>query len=215
MPKEQYISPELDLKAFNCPHCHVYARQDWSFMRVAEKADGYGRQYEHAQFKVSDCNSCKGITIWQGETIIYPQASIVEPANIDLPQDIIDDYNEAANVLGLSPRSSAALLRLCVQKLCKHLGEPGKDINKDIKNLVQKGLPPKVQEALDTLRVIGNESVHPGQINLNDSRDTANALFKLLNYIASKLITEPKEIEEIYNTLPKSKLDAIKERDKK
>ncbi|HSD09074.1 DUF4145 domain-containing protein, partial [Flavobacterium sp.] len=133
--------------------------------------------------------------------------------NLDLPSDIIADYDEAAEVLNSSPRSSAALLRLAIQKICIYMGEPGKDINTDIKNLVLKGLPPKVQEALDSVRVIGNESVHPGELNLNDNREIANKLFKLVNFIATKLISEPKEIDEIYGSLPQSKLNGINRRD--
>jgi hypothetical protein len=211
--KGQYISPELNLKAFNCANCHVYSHQDWYFLSGSQYQEGFGKQFETKKFKVSYCERCSGVTIWFDEIIIYPQNSIVEPANLDLPQDIIDDYNEAAMVLNLSPRSSAALLRLGIQKLCKFLGEPGKDINTDIKNLVVKGLPPKVQEALDSVRVIGNESVHPGELNLKDNREIANKLFKLVNFIATKLITEPKEIDDLYSSLPPSKLDGIKRRD--
>ncbi|KOP38828.1 DUF4145 domain-containing protein [Flavobacterium sp. WLB] len=212
--KTQYISPELKLTAFNCPHCHVCSHQSWSYFKgtISHRIGG-NIQQDIKDFHVSYCSNCKGNTMWAGEIIIYPQNSTVEPANIDLPADIIEDYNEAANVLNLSPRSSAALLRLCIQKLCKHLGEIGKDINTDIKNLVAKGLPPKVQEALDSVRVIGNESVHPGELNLNDNREIANKLFKLVNFIAIKLITEPKEIDELYNSLPQSKLDGIQKRD--
>lgn len=146
---------------------------------------------------------------------MFPQSSIVEPPNPDLPEEIKSDYNEASIVFNLSPRSAAALLRLAIQKLCKALGEPGKDINTDIKNLVIKGLPHKVQEALDSVRVIGNEAVHPGELNLNDNKDIASKLFKLINFIATKMITEPKEIDELYNSLPKGKLEGIKNRDKR
>lgn len=212
--KGKYISPELNLKAFNCAHCHVYSHQDWYYLNAAENESGYGRQHQDKRFRVSYCERCGQNTIWQGQKIIFPTNSLVEPANIDLPQDIIDDYNEAADVFNLSPRSSAALLRLAIQKLCKHLGEQGDNINLDIKNLVKKGLPPKVQEALDSVRVIGNESVHPGELNVNDNREIAAKLFKLVNFIATKMISEPKEIDEIYNTLPEAKLNGIKERDK-
>lgn len=213
--KGQYISPEPNLKAFNCPHCHVYSHQAWYYLKASETAEGYGLQHGDNRFRVSYCERCGENTIWRGENIIYPQTSIVEPPNSDLPEDIIEDYNEAALVLGTSPRSAAALLRLAIQKLCKVLGEPGKDINTDIKNLVTKGLPSKVQEALDSVRVIGNEAVHPGELNLNDNREIANKLFKLVNFIATKLITEPKEIDELYGSLPQTKLDGIKQRDKK
>ena len=211
--KGQYISPKLDLAAFNCPHCHVYTHQDWYYLQAAERPDGYGRQHRDERFKVSYCERCGQNTIWHGEKIIFPNNSLVEPANIDLPENIKVDYNEAADVFNISPRSSAAMLRLAIQKLCKHLGESGENINQDIKNLVIKGLPPKVQEALDSVRVIGNESVHPGELNLNDNREIAAKLFKLVNFIATKMISEPKEIDEIYNGLPEKKLKGIKKRD--
>lgn len=213
--KGQYISPELRLRAFNCPHCHVYSHQDWYYLSSASQPDGSGQQHSDKRFMVSYCERCDQNTIWYGEAIIFPQTSIVEPPNIDLPEHIKDDYNEAASILNQSPKGAAALLRLAIQKLCESLGESGKDINTNIKNLVAKGLPPKVQEALDSVRVIGNESVHPGTIDLNDNREIANRLFKLVNFIATKLITELKEIDELYNSLPQSKLDGIKKRDGK
>lgn len=212
--KGQYIAPELNLKAFNCPHCHVFTHQDWYYLRAGETSEGYGRQHEDKRFRVSYCERCANNTIWYDEKIIFPNDSLVEPANIDLPQEIIDDYNEAGQVLNLSPKSSAALLRLAIQKLCKHLGESGQNINKDIKELVAKGLPPKVQQALDSVRVIGNEAVHPGELNFNDNRDIAFKLFKLVNFIATKMISEPKEIDSIYNGLPEGKLKGIENRDK-
>ena len=73
----------------------------------------------------------------------------------------------------------------------------------------------KVQEALDSVRVIGNDAVHPGTIDLNDDRDTSNQLFRLVNFIAHKMITEPREIDEIYNNLPADKLKGIQDRDAK
>ncbi|MGV2068450.1 DUF4145 domain-containing protein [Agrobacterium sp. 22-226-1] len=77
--------------------------------------------------------------------------------NHDTPKVIVVDYHEAAGVMSSSPRRAAALLRLAVRKLCGHLGEGG-----------QKGLDQRIQQALDALRVIGNEAVHPGTMDLNE-----------------------------------------------
>jgi len=146
--------------------------------------------------------------------MVYPEESGVQPPNPDLNEDIQSDYSEAKVIVNKSPRGAAALLRLCIQKLCTQLGEKGENINDDIANLVKKGLPARIQQALDTVRMIGNEAVHPGQIDLKDDRDTALKLFKWVNLIANVMITEPKEVEELYETLPEPKRKAIEERDK-
>ncbi len=132
-----------------------------------------------------------------------------------MPDEIAADYNEARQVLNDSPRSAAALLRLGIQKLCKHLGEPGKNINDDIASLVKKGLPERVQQALDIVRVVGNNAVHPGQIDLKDDAETAGSLFELVNIIVDVMISEPQRIKELYEKLPESARKAVEDRDKK
>ena len=164
---------------------------------------------------ISKCYHCKKITIWVHDNIVFPPEKQGVQPNQDLPEDIICDFEEARSIVGLSPRGAAALLRLCVQKLCIHLGEKGKNIDDDIANLVSKGLNPLVQKSLDIVRVIGNEAVHPGVIDLNDDRETANRLFVLINSIADQMISHPKNIEELYGKLPEKKRKAIEKRDKK
>ncbi len=119
----------------------------------------------------------------------------------------------ARSICGPSPRGAAALLRLVIQKLCKHLGQNGVDLNADIANLVNQGLSPKIQKALDVVRVIGNEAVHPGQIDLNDNPEMASKLFVLVNLIVDAMITQPKQINDLYRSLPESKRKAIDARD--
>jgi len=136
------------------------------------------------------------------EKLIVPPIQAGPPPNPDLPQDIRSDYDEARAILDLSPRGSAALLRLCIQKLCIHLGQPGKNLNDDIGTLVAAGLDQRIQKALDIVRVVGNEAVHPGKIDLKDGRDTANELFGLVNLIAETMISQPKHIDAMYENLP-------------
>lgn len=164
---------------------------------------------------VSECFNCKGVAFWIFDRLVYPKAGANLPANYDMPEDIRKDYEEASLILEQSPRGAAALLRLAIQKLCKELGQPGENINQDIKALVASGLDTRVQQALDVVRVIGNSAVHPGQIDLRDNKDTATMLFKLINLIVEKTISEPKHVREVYEALPSSALEAIKKRDGK
>lgn len=131
-----------------------------------------------------------------------------------MPPEIRQNYEEARNVVQQSPRAAAALLRLCVQKLCKHLGEPGKNINDDIGALVQKGLPVEIQQALDIVRVVGNNAVHPGAISNEDVAGVSTALFDLVNHIVEDRIARPKKLAALFNILPGPALAGIVARDK-
>jgi len=210
-------------KSFNCPNCGVLAEQTWSnILRVYynhRKANG--NEVEEAYelqpiFSISKCKHCYKIAIWKEEKMIYPIEGNISLPNEDMPENVKADYLEAKLIVNLSPRGAAALLRLGLQKLCIHLGEKGKDINNDIRNLVSKGLPEAIQQALDSVRVIGNNAVHPGVIDLKDDVETAYKLFGFLNIICEILITQPKKIKEFYELkIPEKAKDAIMKRDNK
>jgi hypothetical protein len=125
------------------------------------------------------------------------------------------EYEEAADIFARSPRGAAALLRLCVQKLVGELGEDTENLNAAIGKLVEKGLPVEVQMALDSVRVIGNNAVHPGEIRIEDEPETAAALFELINLIVEDRISRPARVAGVYAKLPPTVRDAIAVRDTK
>jgi Domain of unknown function (DUF4145) len=94
-----------------------------------------------------------------------------------------------------------------------HLELKGKNLNDDIGALVKRGLDPRIQRALDVVRVIGNNAVHPGQIDLRDDKATAAKLFDLVNLIVEAMIAAPKHIQAMYEALPERVLAAIEKRD--
>lgn len=208
-----FVPPEFNAPAFNCPHCNAFAKQIW--MRIFTSYSEGGMLSDFPNLKKAVCAHCSKYTLWHFGKMIYPDDSGVRPPNPDLRDDIKEDYLEAKSIVNKSPRGASALLRLCIQKLCEQLGESGKNINDDIANLVKKGLPKKIQQALDIVRVIGNNAVHPGQIDLKDDRETAMKLFELINLVAEVMITQPKEIEKLYRSLPQTQLEAINQRDKR
>ena len=162
---------------------------------------------------VARCFNCKDISIWIHEKLVFPQRGEAPQANPDLSDDIRRDYAEASSILDRSPRGAAALLRLAIQKLCKELELTGRDLNQDIGTLVSRGLDPQVQMSLDAVRVIGNNAVHPGEMDIRDDRCTAESLFSLLNLIADRMISQPKRISEVYEQLPEGARNAIEDRD--
>ncbi|MER9456086.1 DUF4145 domain-containing protein [Mesorhizobium sp. M0478] len=235
----KFIPPSRKATAFNCPHCQVLTTQYWYRVGAAEFPDGETPESSHTlvsrliadrvvispggsehgavpvhNIHLSKCMECKEVTVWVRDTIAHPSTGPAPLPNPDLSEDIRRDYNEASTILDLSPRGAAALVRLCIQKLCKELGQPGKNINDDIATLVKAGLDSRIQKALDVVRVIGNNAVHPGSFD-RDDRATAESLFRLLNLIADKTISEQKHVDEVYATLPPNALAAIEARDRK
>jgi hypothetical protein len=216
-----YYPPSLGDTEYHCPHCNVYARQLYAHLQSCtgyswiSVVDGKAHFNDvlHMDWVVTKCVHCSKIAVWKEAKMIFPRKMIVALPNPDLQDDIKSDYLEASSVLGDSPRAAAALLRLALQKLCKQLGEKGENINDDIKSLVAKGLNPLVQKSLDALRITGNNAVHPGEINLTEDPARVVKLFELINFIANKMITEPKEIEGFYSQLPEGALDAVRRRD--
>jgi hypothetical protein len=148
-----------------------------------------------------------------GQMVVPDMGGIPYP-NEDLNSDIVEDYMEARSIVNKSPRGAAALLRLALQKLCIQLGEKGEDINSDIANLVKKGLRSSIQKSLDIVRVTGNESVHPGTLDMKDNQEVALKLFELVNLIAEVMISQPKQVDSLYEVvIPEAKRKAIEERD--
>jgi hypothetical protein len=200
-----FTPPRAGATAFHCTHCAVYANQNWGPPAAMGSV--------MAEYKVARCAHCSKYSVFFNDRLVHPLASSAPLANDDLPDSIKADFEEARHVLPHSPRASAALLRLAIQRLCQHLGQKGENLNADIGTLVKRGLSPKVQRALDVVRVVGNNAVHPGQIELKDDTETAEALFGLVNLIADVMISQPKHVDALYATLPETARAQIEKRD--
>lgn len=206
--QHKYYPPTYQENQFHCIYCNVFARQSWFSLYTHMHSNARGTDFE-----ASVCSHCGEHTYWYQQRMIVPSDSPVPPSHPDLPESCEAEYEEARSVFGRSPRAATALLRLAVQKLMAELGQSGENINNDIKSLVASGLPIQVQKALDFCRVVGNNAVHPGEIDLNDTPDIAQNLFSMINFIVEDRITRPKEIDELYSQLPEGARDAVQKRD--
>jgi Domain of unknown function (DUF4145) len=102
----------------------------------------------------------------QHGTLIHPEGSNRGPLSTDVPAPIAADYNEAAIVLPLSPKASAALSRRCLQAVLRQAGYNEQDLAKQIDAAPaetdgRKALPTGVHSTLDAIRNFGNFSAHP------------------------------------------------------
>jgi hypothetical protein len=214
----EFIAPKYGLTSFCCAHCGVLSQQIWSTSTICsyrmQGPNGTISSTYNPSIVIAKCTNCGNLSIWIDQKMIYPIIGNVENANSDMPLEIQQIYNEAKSIVNLSSRGAAALLRLALQKLCVFLGEKGSNLNDDIKKLVDKGLPTSIQQALDSVRVIGNNAVHPGVIDLTDNSDITYSLFGFLNIICDILISQPKKIKEYYEkNIPQNMKEYIEKRD--
>ena len=216
----KYTAPEFKKEAFNCPHCGAFSYMEW--IEIKKYYGPLNSQPIPNAYKCALCSHCKQISLWKpyedsvlGE-MLYPDVGSAPFPAEDMPDDVKKDYEEAARIFIKSPRGAAALLRLGLQKLCIHLGEEGKNINTDIRSLVNKGVfSGRVVKVADTLRITDNNAVHPGQISDGDFDRAARKMFDLINFIVKKAITEPKELDELYQLMPENARNAAETQDKK
>ena len=210
----KYSPPNYYSDGFNCPYCNAYAHQSWS--QCINQQEGELLYIEENALISSTCSRCHSAAFWINEQIIYPLARMAPPANSDLPDNVKEVYEEASDIAGLSARAACALLRVAIEMLLKdlgHLKEKG-NINDSIGKMVRAGVDKRVQQTLDIVRVTGNNALHPGTIDFDDSTDVS-ALFELINYIADTLITRPKKTSKMFDNLPAEAKNRIKRRDTK
>lgn len=208
MTEPKYVAPTDDhrVNGYTCPHCRTLAQQRVKY-RHSESQRSYGPT------TIRECQACAAYSVFFEEKLVYPRDNPAPPPNQDLPPGAKKDFEEAALIVSDSPRGAAALLRLAMEKLCAEIGGGGR-LNDSIGRLRAEGvITERIQKALDVVRVVGNNAVHPGQIALEDNQETAMSLFMLVNLIAEYGITKPKQVEDMFSALPESAKEAIAKRD--
>lgn len=207
--QDKYVAPEYKLSAFHCPYCNVFAQQIWWNLRY----DSNWERIFLSDWDASKCEHCWNFSIRGNNELTYPTVSVIEMPYLDMPDAVKELYNEAREIAWKSPRAAAALLRVALEKLTEELWETTWNLNTRIRNLQKQGLPEKVIKSLDILRITANEwGSHAGQIDLTwaDNSDIVIKLFKLLNFIVKKTITENNEVDELFDRLPEDKKKGIK-----
>lgn len=218
----KYIPPSITEQSFHCPLCGTFAHMRWQWLVKDHQATKY------IEAKCSHCEECslwlaqetsnnhRGYDVPTKGEMLLPDFGLSPLPEADMPDDVREDYIEASRIFSRSPRGAAALLRLGLQKLCKHLGQKGENINDDIRALAASNtVPPMVVKVADTVRLTGNNAVHPGEMSSEDFDFVASKMFELLNFIVKKAITEPKEIQSLYEMTPEAPRKIAEKKDGK
>jgi len=141
-------------------------------------------------------------SFWINEELLVLDNTTVPHPHADMPETCINLYNEARTIVRRSPKSAAALLRLVTYALMRELGETGIHIDRDIHSLVKRGLPRRIQKALEYCRITGENGIPPGEIDLHVTPDMPLIMFAVINFIVEEQITRARRIEKAYNNLP-------------
>jgi hypothetical protein len=98
------------------------------------------------------------------EVIIFPKFSIKTVAP-EVPEKYDRDYKEAAAILTISPKASAAMSRRLLQTILRENYSVKKgNLNKEIDEFLDNNkLPSYISESLHSLRQIGNFAAHPSK----------------------------------------------------
>lgn len=212
----EHVPPEFGKEAFHCPRCGVLAHQTWSQLASTGLGGGFRATAAHR----ATCRNCFEFSYWLPKDETGSQMRMADPIvgggprpHVQMPENVCSDYEEARAIVTQSPRGACALLRLATQKLADDLVEGDGNLNAKIGELVTQGLSTEVAQALDALRVVGNNAVHPLEMALDDDVDTATALFECLNLIVEDRIARPKRVGELFSKLPQVAREGIAKRD--
>jgi Domain of unknown function (DUF4145) len=169
-------------KSGKCPHCLIVVRFDGAqppIRRLGDTGDNselvVSGPKEDLLVGAVSCPACGQliITVTTGEYasaprhrfvpgdtyVVWPRAT-ARPVPPEVPTEIAEDYREAALVLQLSPKASAALSRRCLQAVLRGAGYTQRDLAQQIDATIPN-LPSQIAENVDAIRQVGNFAAHP------------------------------------------------------
>jgi hypothetical protein len=160
-----------------CPHCQVKVLlEPPSNLQTGNYWMRSQSQEYYSNITLAQCPDCLRHLITLSEAkidkstgdpgdankiLLWPQTTSRPPVPSEVPIHIAEDFNEAAAVLQLSAKASAALSRRCLQAVLREAGKTrAKNLNDQIDEVLPN-LPSNIASNLDAIRVVGNFAAHP------------------------------------------------------
>jgi hypothetical protein len=211
-----------------CPHCTIGVHANWNDNVIA-----YGNRQTTWQVQIMKCPECSKEILRFGHAVIkdnafqvldykqiYPVGSNRGPVPGDVPPNIAADYTEAALVLPLSPKASAALSRRCLQSVLRDAGYSQRDLSKQIDAALaetdaRKALPSGVHMIVDAIRNIGNFAAHQitdqTTLQVIDVESTeAEYCLDVLDSVFDHYYVKPAQAKKVKDSLDKKLASAKK-----
>ena len=210
------IEIDFNEQTFTCPYCGRQQAFSYGNMVYSDNSFSVGlcgktkqSDLEHIRVYHICCanDACKKIIITGLFTANNKQFDIL-PQQVHksypsyIPQQIRDDYTEAADIIELSPKAAATLFRRCLQGMIRDFWNiKDKNLSAEISQLKNKVLP-SMWSALEGVRKIGNIGAHmETDVNLIVDIDVSEAkmLQKLIELLFDKWYIARHDEEELFN----------------
>lgn len=102
----------------------------------------------------------------------------------EVPSGLAPLYNEAMAVADASPASACALLRILIQALLKSSGRTGRNLIRDVNDLVASGADVGVLRAFDVVAMSDSESRKPAELSLANGHSDVHNLSVFVHLLA-------------------------------
>jgi hypothetical protein len=211
------------LLSYDCPHCRRAVTSHVRTTPVPHSDWGNPPREGGLRAHLAVCSNCGGPFLQlhrlnvagkdRGVILTWPSAALRLPPP-SVPTNIADDYQEAANVLSISPKASAAIGRRLLQLILReHVQTKRRDLADQIDEVLEDHrLPSAIAQSLDAVRNIGNFASHPikskqsGEIVPVEAGE-AEWTLDVLDLLFDHLFVQPEKARERREALNK-KLEA-------
>lgn len=148
----------------HCPDCHKLI----VFLKTGQPSVQYDDDDEFVDRFYSNSGVYIGRWLFDDNDddtvnqLIYPPNAL-RPVAPEVPKQIKQDFTEAASVLNISPKSSAALSRRILQHILhEHFNISKSSLAAEIEEFIARNdVPPYLKKEIDAVRNIGNFAAHP------------------------------------------------------
>lgn len=146
-----------------CPHC----KKEVGFAGISKYQDVHGYNFEgeyRIGLRVCPRAECKGQLLFHfidADLTTYP-SQIIDFEKKEIPKKISDNFEEALKCESIGCyTASAIMVRKTLEMICEDRGAKGKYLINKIGNLKsQVILPIQLFDAMDNLRLLGNDAAH-------------------------------------------------------
>lgn len=193
-----------------CDHCGSITSQKILFQHTgAESFEDEAMLTFQVDYVLTECETCNSILLYGRPEyddeiflghVLYPAQSNLSTS---IPIEIRQVYAEAKMISKLAPNAFAVQIRRALEYLCDDKKISGRNLNEQVKNMVEMGLvPPVLATMTNGLRILGNVGAHASSVEV-EAKDVVliDDFFKaILEYIyvaPGKIEVLRKRLEEM------------------